>query len=82
MNADPKPTAREEPLESSSRFWLKSDYVEGNRGKPYDKEYIREYLSKSGWDKRPPAPELPEDVVVEAVRRYSFVHDKITGLKL
>jgi len=66
----------------SSRFWLKSDYAEGNRGEPYDKEYVREYLSKSGWDKKPPAPELPEDVVAETVRRYSFVHDKITGLKL
>jgi len=66
----------------SSRFWLKSDYTEGNRGKPYDKEYVREYLIKSGWDKEPPAPKLPEDVVAELVRRYSLVHDKITELKL
>jgi len=66
----------------SSRFWLKADYAAGKRGEPYDKEYIREYLRKSGWDKKPPAPELPKDVVAEAARRYSLVHDKITGLKL
>ena len=66
----------------SSRFWLKSDYAAGNRGEPYDKEYIRGYLIKSSWDKEPPAPELPDDVVAEVTRRYSLVHDKITELKL
>ena len=66
----------------SSRFWLRSDYANGNRSEAYDKEYIREYLTKSGWNRKPPAPALPADVVAEAARRYSFVHDKITGLKL
>jgi len=66
----------------SSRFWLKSDYLKGNRGDPYDKEFVRQYLVESGWDRNPPAPELPEEIVSETVRRYTLVHDAITKLKL
>ncbi|MBN1593029.1 MAG: phosphoribosylaminoimidazolesuccinocarboxamide synthase [Candidatus Coatesbacteria bacterium] len=66
----------------SSRFWLNSDYTDGNRGVPYDKEFVREYLVKSGWDKEPPAPALPEEIVAELSRRYALVHDRISELKL
>jgi len=66
----------------SSRFWLKSDYSKGNRSDPYDKEFVRQYLIESGWDRNPPAKELPEDIVSETARRYNIVHDAITRLKL
>ena len=66
----------------SSRFWLRSDYFQGNRSDPYDKEFVRQYLIDSGWDRDPPPPELPEDIVSETARRYSVVHDAVTRLKL
>ncbi|MCD6327131.1 phosphoribosylaminoimidazolesuccinocarboxamide synthase [bacterium] len=62
----------------SSRFWLKSEYRNGQRNNFYDKEYIRSYLNDSGWDKEPPAPNLPDEVVAEMARRYRVVYESIT----
>ena len=54
----------------SSRFWPASQYVVG-RGQPsFDKQYVRDYLNSIGWDKAPPAPELPDMVVRETSAKY------------
>jgi len=63
----------------SSRFWLKSDYKAGKTDQFYDKQFIRGYLKKAEWDGSEPAPQLPDEVVAEASRRYCLVHRMITG---
>ena len=61
----------------SSRFWL--GQPEGGRPVALDKQYIRDYLEESGWDKSPPPPALPGDVVTEARRRYVALYTALTG---
>ncbi|MFO7884611.1 MAG: phosphoribosylaminoimidazolesuccinocarboxamide synthase [Desulfobacteraceae bacterium] len=63
----------------SSRFWPRSDYAPGGSQKSYDKQYIRDWLSSSGWNKKAPGPVLPEDVVDYTSRQYRKVLDLITG---
>lgn len=63
----------------SSRFWLKSDFKKDIKDQFYDKEYVRAYLSTLDWDKEPPAPHLPQEVIEEAQRRYRIVFEAITG---
>ena len=65
----------------SSRFWYKESY-EAGAPKSMDKEYLRQYLLGTGWDRKPPAPELPEEVVGELSRRYMEIHEAITGEKI
>jgi phosphoribosylaminoimidazole-succinocarboxamide synthase len=63
----------------SSRFWPTDGYEPG-RGQPsFDKQYVRDWASASGWDKSPPAPELPEDVVEGTRARYVEAYERITG---
>jgi phosphoribosylaminoimidazole-succinocarboxamide synthase len=63
----------------SSRYWPADEYEPG-RGQPsFDKQYVRDWASKSGWDKTPPAPELPEDVVAGTRERYVDAYERITG---
>jgi len=63
----------------SSRYWPAEDYEPG-RGQPsFDKQYVRDWASGSGWDKLPPAPEIPEDVVAGTRRRYIEAYERITG---
>jgi phosphoribosylaminoimidazole-succinocarboxamide synthase len=63
----------------SSRFWPADGYEPG-RGQPsFDKQYVRDWASASGWDKTPPAPELPPDVVEGTRRRYLEAYERITG---
>ncbi|HEB32096.1 MAG TPA: phosphoribosylaminoimidazolesuccinocarboxamide synthase [Spirochaetes bacterium] len=66
----------------SSRFWDKTDYKPGGPQPSYDKQYIRDWLSGQDWDRTPPAPELPGDVIERSVEKYLDVYRKITGLKL
>lgn len=66
----------------SSRFWPKDSYQPGGPQKSFDKQYVRDYLEKIGWDKKPPAPVLPEDVVEETSRKYMEAYERITGGKL
>lgn len=66
----------------SSRFWVKGSFEQGGEPISYDKQYVRDWLEASGWDKRPPAPELPADVVENTARRYREIYEKITGKKL
>src|ERR687886_2125455 len=63
----------------SSRFWPADGYEPG-RGQPsFDKQYVRDWASGSGWDKSPPAPEIPDKVVDGTRRRYAEAYERITG---
>lgn len=64
----------------SSRFWPADEYEPG-RGQPsFDKQYVRDYAERLGWDKRPPGPELPGDIVQGTRRRYVDAFERITEL--
>jgi phosphoribosylaminoimidazole-succinocarboxamide synthase len=54
----------------SSRFWPKDDYREGRPQKSFDKQFLRDYLLSIGWNQKPPAPELPEDIVSKTAEKY------------
>jgi len=63
----------------SSRFWPTDGYEVG-RGQPsFDKQYVRDWAAGSGWDKAPPAPELPEEVVSGTRERYRDAYERIAG---
>jgi phosphoribosylaminoimidazole-succinocarboxamide synthase len=63
----------------SSRYWPADGYEPG-RGQPsFDKQYVRDWAAGSGWDKRPPAPAIPQDVVDGTRARYVEAYERITG---
>jgi phosphoribosylaminoimidazole-succinocarboxamide synthase len=63
----------------SSRYWPAEDFQVG-RGQPsFDKQYVRDWASASGWDKAPPAPAIPPDVVAGTRARYVEAYERITG---
>ncbi|HID55718.1 TPA: phosphoribosylaminoimidazolesuccinocarboxamide synthase, partial [Candidatus Poribacteria bacterium] len=66
----------------SSRFWDKSDYEPGRPQRSFDKQYVRDYLESINWDKQPPVPELPEDVVRNTSLKYLEAYRRITGRSL
>lgn len=64
----------------SSRYWLVEDWEPGRRQTAYDKQYLRDWARDLGtWDKTPPGPTIPEDVVQETRRRYVDMYERITG---
>ena len=63
----------------SSRFWVASDHRVGQHLEAVDKQYVRDYLLASGWDREPPGPELPQEVVDETARRYRDIYKRLTG---
>ncbi len=63
----------------SSRFWDANDYEPGRPQKSFDKQYLREYLESIGWDKKPPAPNLPDYVVKNTSAKYIEAYERITG---
>ena len=63
----------------SSRYWPADDYEPGRGQRSFDKQIVRDWLEQSGWDKTPPGPELPDDVVVRTRARYIEVYDRLTG---
>ncbi len=66
----------------SSRFWEIDSYEIGTSPKSYDKQFIRDYLNTTGWDKQPPAPELPQDVIDKTRDKYLNIYKIITGNEL
>ena len=64
----------------SSRFWPKDAYRPGGPQKSFDKQYVRDYLLSLEWDQRPPAPELPPEVVENTRRKYEEALRRLTGL--
>jgi phosphoribosylaminoimidazole-succinocarboxamide synthase len=66
----------------SSRFWPQDGYAPGRSQPSFDKQYVRDYLQSLQWDKRPPAPALPEDVVARTREKYREAYRRITGREL
>ena len=66
----------------SSRFWPADQYAPG-RGQPsFDKQFVRDYLETLTWDKTPPGPKLPDDVVAKTSAKYLEAYERLTGKKL
>jgi phosphoribosylaminoimidazole-succinocarboxamide synthase len=63
----------------SSRFWPADEWQPGAPAPSFDKQYVRDWASASGWDKTPPAPEIPDDVVQGTRGRYIEAYERITG---
>lgn len=66
----------------SSRFWDKATYTEGVAQDSFDKQIVRDYLETLSWDKTPPPPALPEEVVLKTAARYREIAERIMGEKL
>jgi len=66
----------------SSRFWPKDEYQPGGPQKSFDKQYLRDYLLSIHWDKRPPAPQLPEEVVRKTREKYLEAYERLVGKPL
>jgi len=65
----------------SSRFWEKSKYKEGASQDSLDKQYVRDYLESIKWNKQPPVPALPDEVVKNTRAKYIEAYEKLTGKK-
>jgi len=66
----------------SSRFWPADEYQVGMSPPSYDKQFVRDYLETLDWDKTPPAPSLPADVIVRTSAKYREALEKLTGKRL
>jgi phosphoribosylaminoimidazole-succinocarboxamide synthase len=66
----------------SSRFWPRDSYQPGRAQPSFDKQYVRDYLETLDWDKRPPGPPLPEDVVARTREKYLEAYARLTGTPL
>jgi len=66
----------------SSRFWDVETYSPGKPQPSFDKQPLRDWLSNSGWNKEPPAPELPKEVIEDTAQRYREAHRRLTGKEL
>ena len=63
----------------SSRFWPLSDYEPGRGQNSFDKQYVRDWLIASGWDKKHPGPKLPQDVIERTSCTYKDIYTRLTG---
>ncbi len=66
----------------SSRFWDASQYEVGHSQRSFDKQPVRDWLLASGWNKEPPAPTLPPEVIEATTQRYDKIHELFTGKEL
>ncbi len=66
----------------SSRFWLRDEYSPGGPQKSFDKQFVRDYLETLDWNKQPPAPSLPRDVIDKTAEKYRDAYTRLTGLSL
>jgi phosphoribosylaminoimidazole-succinocarboxamide synthase len=66
----------------SSRFWPAESYEPGHAQPSFDKQYVRDYLERIGWNKRPPGPELPTEVVEATRAKYREAYRQLTGHEL
>jgi phosphoribosylaminoimidazole-succinocarboxamide synthase len=64
----------------SSRFWPRDGYVPGRPQPSFDKQFARDWCERTGWDKREPGPELPDDVVAGTRARYVEAFERLTGV--
>lgn len=65
----------------SSRFWPADKYAPGRDQESFDKQFVRNYAAGLGWDKQPPAPALPEDIVRRTREKYIEAYERLTGRK-
>ena len=66
----------------SSRFWPKDEYQSGGPQKSFDKQFLRDYLLSIKWNKTPPAPELPEEVILKTREKYLEAYRRLVGKPL
>jgi phosphoribosylaminoimidazole-succinocarboxamide synthase len=66
----------------SSRFWPQGEYHPGKTPSSFDKQFVRDWLETTGWDKNSPPPPLPDDVVARTREKYLEAYERLTGLKL
>jgi phosphoribosylaminoimidazole-succinocarboxamide synthase len=66
----------------SSRFWPEDDYEPGRSQQSFDKQFVRDYLLTLDWDKAPPPPHLPEDIIKKTSERYLEAFRRLTGNEL
>jgi len=66
----------------SSRFWPLDEYKPGKAQKSFDKQFVRDYLLTLNWDKNPPAPHLPEEIIKKTSERYLEAFRRLTGREL
>jgi phosphoribosylaminoimidazole-succinocarboxamide synthase len=66
----------------SSRFWDQSDYQPGRAQKSFDKQFLREWLEASGWDKNPPPPSMPGEIIGKTAAKYRDAYWRLTGKNL
>jgi phosphoribosylaminoimidazole-succinocarboxamide synthase len=66
----------------SSRFWDESGYQPGKSQPNFDKQFVRDWLTQQGWNQEPPAPVLPDDVIVKTSERYLEAYYRLTGERL
>lgn len=65
----------------SSRYWDIDEHIVGKTPKSYDKQYVRDYISATGWNKKPPAPELPQEVIDNTFAKYYEAYKIVVGDK-
>jgi phosphoribosylaminoimidazole-succinocarboxamide synthase len=63
----------------SSRFWPADQYEPGRSQPSFDKQFVRDWASSTGWDRTPPAPEIPEEVVARTTEKYIEAYERLTG---
>lgn len=63
----------------SSRFWPADEYQPGTSPPSFDKQYVRDYLESTGWNKKPPAPSLPAQVIERTAQKYQEARDRLIG---
>ncbi|MFI5959653.1 phosphoribosylaminoimidazolesuccinocarboxamide synthase [Cryptosporangium sp. NPDC051539] len=63
----------------SSRFWPADEYRPGQAQRSYDKQFVRDWATSTGWNKQPPAPEIPTDIVAATQARYFEAYELLTG---
>lgn len=63
----------------SSRFWDAATYAPGSSPQSFDKQFVRDFVAASGWNKEPPAPTLPDDVIAGTRDRYVAAYERLTG---
>jgi phosphoribosylaminoimidazole-succinocarboxamide synthase len=63
----------------SSRFWDAGLYEPGSSPPSFDKQYVRDFVAASGWDREPPAPQLPDEVIAGTRERYATAYERLTG---
>jgi phosphoribosylaminoimidazole-succinocarboxamide synthase len=63
----------------SSRFWLKENYLPGREQTNFDKQVLRDYLESINWNKKPPAPALPQEIILKTFDKYKEAYNRIVS---